>query len=365
MKFSPFFASTALGSFPNLEVNGLAAKIFSTLDIPLWPQLPNRDFRESMYLQFCSPLPSIKIDKSIEKAYFDTNVDLSKHLEFFYDRYLAQDLEYFKLPKEFAQGFYDFQKNYKDCIKDDTENKDGGNGNKVRRWVKGQVTGPISFGLTVSDQDQKASIYNNSLLDCIVKNISMNARWQIKELQKLCSSVMIFVDEPYMAAFGSAYVNISRDQVIRMLNEIFEAIHLDGAIAGVHCCANTDWSVLLETNVDILSIDANGYMDNLFLFIKEVISFLGRGGIIAWGIVPNDINIHEFSIKEIAYKLMKGLEGLQQKSNSKGIEFSINNIARQSLVTPVCGLGNTPIQVSDAVLEMLPLVSTGLREQFM
>jgi hypothetical protein len=247
----------------------------------------------------------------------------------------------------------------------DAEINNGGNGSKDIRWVKGQVTGPVSFGLTIPDQDNKASLYNDLLLDCVIKNISMTSRWQIRELQKFCSSVMIFVDEPYMASYGSAYVNINRDQVIRMLNEIFEAIHQEGAIAGVHCCGNTDWSVLLETSADILSIDANGYMDNLFLFYEGLLSFLGRGGLVAWGIVPNDNSIYEVSNKDIVCKLINGLEGLRHKISSKGVEISIQEIARQSLITPVCGLGNSTVEVSDHALRMIPLVTGELRNRML
>ena len=362
-KFSPKFLSTALGSFPNEELNDLPRKIIKSLDIPVWPQLPKRDFRENMYIQFSSPLPSIKIDKLSEKTYFDTNVDLSPHLELFYERYLSEDFDYFKLPEDFAKGFYELQSGYKNFSTVENEILDGGKSKKDRRWIKGQVTGPISFGLTISDQDLKASLYNDLLLDCIIKNISMNARWQVKELMKICPSIMIFIDEPYMAAFGSAYVNISREQVVRMLNEVIDAIHLEGAIVGIHCCANTDWSVLLETNVDILSIDANGYMQNLFLFYKGFMSFLNKGGIIAWGIVPNDSDIYKATSQEIADKFLCSLNDFQINVISKGVEISIHDIANQSIVTPVCGLGSTTEEISEKVLEMLPRVTEDLRSQ--
>ena len=62
------------------------------------------------------------------------------------------------------------------------------------QWIKGQVTGPISFGLTVTDQELCASLYDEMLADVIVKNMAMNARWQVKQLKKVCPNVIIFVD---------------------------------------------------------------------------------------------------------------------------------------------------------------------------
>ena len=115
----------------------------------------------------------------------------------------------------------------------------------------------------------------------------MNARWQIRLLRAARPHVIIFVDEPYMASFGSAYISLSREQVVSMLDEVFAAIKSEGAISGVHCCGNTDWSVLMDTQVDILNIDADGFLENLALYPDELKAFLERGGAIAWGIVPN------------------------------------------------------------------------------
>ena len=94
-----------------------------------------------------------------------------------------------------------------------------------------------------------------------MKQSAFNARWQIRQLKQTRANVILFVDEPYLSSFGSAFISLSREQVISLLNEVFDAIHAEGALAGVHCCGNTDWSVLLETSVDILNLDAYGYLE--------------------------------------------------------------------------------------------------------
>lgn len=362
MSFTPNFCTTATGSFPHKASSDLVSKIIDILDIPVWPQLPNRNFRENMYIQFCSTLPSIKIDEVNKKAYFETNCDLTPHLESFYEHYLSDDYDYFKLPDKFAEGFYNFSKTWKENKSIDHVSQQPKYKDQENIWIKGQVTGPISIGLTLTDQDLKASMYNELLIDCIIKNASMIARWQIMELRKLSSTVIIFVDEPYMAAFGSAYVSINREQVIQVLNEVFDAIHLEGAIAGVHCCANTDWSVLLDTNVDILNLDAHGYLHNLFLYRDAVKLFLDRGGVIAWGLLPNNDEIFEISSEEIASKFITGIKEFQQIANSKGVEIDVKCILKQSIITPACGLGNTTVEISEEVLKKLPLTAGEIRE---
>jgi len=276
MPFTPKFLTTHLGSIPHTESIEICDRLIQMLDIPAWPQMSRRTFRENMYVQFSASLPAIVTDETKQKVYFDTLGDITSALETFYERYLANDVTAFALKPGYASGFYNMLEAMRRIPGD---------------WAKGQVTGPISFGLTVTDQDLRASLYNEQIADVIVKNAAMIARWQVRQLRAVRSNIIIFVDEPYMASYGSAFISLTRGQVIDMLNEVFDAIHAEGALAGVHCCANTDWSVLLGTKVDILNLDAYGYIENLALYPGELRAFLDRGGVLAWGIVPNNKEI--------------------------------------------------------------------------
>src|SRR5512135_3351056 len=255
------FLTTHVGSMPHPELDGLSKSLSSLLDVPAWPQLPRRSFRESMYVQYSPSLPAICEDAAREKLYFETDGDLSEALEAFYTPIVADDVDAFALRPEYAQGFYSML----DALS-----------HSAGTWAKGQITGPISFGLTVTDQDLRSSLYIEPLVDVIIKNMAMNARWQISQLKVVRQKVILFVDEPYMAGFGSAFINLTREQAVSYLDEVFDAIHSEGGIAGVHCCANTDWSVLLATKVDILNLDAFGFIENLALYPGEVRSFLDR-----------------------------------------------------------------------------------------
>jgi hypothetical protein len=215
------------------------------------------------------------------------------------------------------------------------------------------VTGPISFGLTVTDQNLRASLYDEMLADVIVKNMAMNARWQVRQLQSIRPNVIIFVDEPYLASFGSAYISLSREQVITILDEVYAGIHAENALAGVHCCANTDWSVLLSTQVDILNLDAFGYLENLSLYPTDLRAFLDRGGVVAWGIVPTGPEIFDVNPQGLAKQLHSGLELISQKSRMRGVSITADELATHSLVSPSCGLGSTTIETTECVLETL------------
>lgn len=338
MNFKPNYSTTLIGSVPYRDIYETCDLIIKAVDLPVWPQMVKLNFRENMYTQYSAGLPSIIIDEEKEKITFDTRRDITSSLETFYSHYLEDDLDFFSLQPHQAAGFYEMIKRLEDS---------------PGRWVKGQVTGPISMGLTVTDQDLRSSLYYDDLADVLVKNAAMNARWQIRRLKTVRPDVIIFVDEPYMASFGSAYISLSREQVVALLDEVFESIHAEGAFAGVHCCANTDWSVLLSTQVDILNLDAYGFLDNLALYPAELKNFLDRGGIVAWGIVPNTQDIFSVSAEELKRRLVEGINLICEKASSRGVSITPDIFDSQSLITPACGLGPTTPEVADKVLQTL------------
>ena len=160
-----------------------------------------------------------------------------------------------------------------------------------------------------------------------------------------------------MSAFGSVSVMLSRERVVNLLNEVFSGI--DG-LKGVHCCGNTDWSVILGSEVDIISFDAYNYAQSLSLYPKEVKKFLDRGGSVAWGIVPNE---EEAIGKESAASLKDRLEEAMAPFTRKGVPF--RQLLAQGLITPSCGLASLATdEAAVRVLELLAELSDRLRTQY-
>ena len=347
MSFSPNFLTTLIGSVPYLDTAATCQRIAKEIDIPIWPQMVKLGFRENMYTQYGAKLPSVVIDDEKEKITFDTTEDITPALETFYLPFLEENVDYFGLPRGHADGFYTML----DVMK--TVEAKHASPLPENTWIKGQVTGPISMGLTITDQDLRASLYNEMLADALIKNAAMNARWQVRQLKSVRPNVIIFVDEPYMASFGSAFISLSREQVVAMLDEVFEAIHAESALTGVHCCANTDWSVLLETQVNILNLDAYGYLENLALYPAELRRFLDRGGIVAWGIIPNNPEIDSVSPQGLADKLREGIALICEKAASRGVKIAPQEFETRSLITPACGLGPTTPEIADKVISTL------------
>ena len=85
------------------------------------------------------------------------------------------------------------------CVKKNIDFIDELERRKVRfEYLKGHVTGPLTFSLSIPDQNKKPIYYDADMLDVIVKAISQKAVWQIKELQKYADKVIIFIDNVKM-----------------------------------------------------------------------------------------------------------------------------------------------------------------------
>jgi methionine synthase II (cobalamin-independent) len=338
--FHPNLAPMAVGSLPYADPVEATNKILQYLpEIPAWPQLPNRTFLENMYAQYSEGFPGVIIHD--ERIYVDRERDLDPELEQLYTDYLSNDLEAGALSADYAAGLAHFL-----TLEFDSA-----------RAVKGQVTGPISWGLTVTDQALRPVLYDEVLADAVAKHLRLKAAWQERELRKRAPHTIMFVDEPYMASFGSAYIAIEREQVIALLEEVFSGIQ---GIKGVHCCGNTDWSILLSTSVDILNLDAYGYAETLSLYPEAVRAFLDRGGIIAWGIVPVHDEAHLMG--ETAANLTDRLQEAIKLVASKGVP--LDALLASALITPTCGMRTLSEKAAEHALGLLAQVSQQMRAKY-
>ena len=343
MEFQSPFVTTGIGSFPHQNEKEVFRLIFQSFpEIPFWPQLPKRSFLEGMVLQYSEGFPSLKWNEKEQRVWIETSHGFEKEIEKFYQRFEEGDLEPFQITEGYARGLR---------ILKDLSSKDH---RKKIKYIKGQITGPITFGLALAEQDQKPIFYDPSLRDILVKHLSLKARWLEKKYQDIFPGIptMIFFDEPSLSSFGSAFSGLNREDVIRSLNECFDAVK---GLKGIHCCGNTDWSVLLSTHLDILSFDAYDYLETLSLYPKDLKAFLERGGILAWGIVPTS----EAIIKEDAQSLVKRFKEWVKTLSKKGTD---QTLLQRAIITPSCGMASLSVPLAEKVCQLTSQVSKRLRE---
>jgi len=329
---------TMIGSLPHTDPVKACALVNRFLkELPAWPQLPKRIFREDMNAQYSEGFPGVVLRGGSVKI--DRSGGFHQALENLYTAFLSNDIKQYPTGKDYAAGLNNIL-------------ADSG---KLAA-VKGQVVGPLTWGLSVTDETGKAIIYDDILGDAVPKFLKLKAIWQESQLSRISPKTVMFIDEPYMTAFGSATFTLSRDRVIAMMNEVFQGLR---GIKGIHCCANTDWSVLLATNTDIISFDAYNFASSLILYPAEVKDFYQRGGVIAWGIVPN--TVHDIERESVA-SLRDRLESAMSPFTHRGVRFK--QLIEQGLVTPSCGLAGLSEELAEQVLALLAELSANIRVKY-
>lgn len=339
MPFQPKCTATAIGSFPHEDPATACDLILKNIpEIPIWPQLPNTNFKEQMEIQFSEGLPGVVLDEEKQRMYFDTSRETTTDFEKFYENYLAENLDYFEISPEFSRGIYEMERQLREREPSSLNLK----------YFKSHVTGPITIGLGRVDENKRAIYYNEMFRDAIVKGTEMKARWLLRKFKFLGCDQICFIDEPILSAFGSStYVSIQRPDVVKYLNDVVQAIHKENALAGIHCCGNTEWTILVDAGVDIISFDAYEFGETIGYYPEKIKTFLENGGVLAWGIVPTSEKIHE----ETAESLVKKLEASVDNLASKGIDKAL--IWEKCLLTPSCGTGSRSLEITENVFHNL------------
>ncbi|MBI4972206.1 MAG: hypothetical protein HZC16_00115 [Candidatus Omnitrophica bacterium] len=174
--------ATGIGSLPYRDADEALDLIFKYCpQIPFWPQLPKRDLREGMLAQFSENLPCLKFTD--DGLLFDPK-NRDTELEKFYDRLLAEDLDYFKITPDYASGLYRF---YQSLNKQDLTEV---------QFIKAQITGPFTFSASIQDEKAVALLYDNIFMQAISKGLVMKVLWQIKLFQRIGRRTIVFIDEP-------------------------------------------------------------------------------------------------------------------------------------------------------------------------
>jgi len=344
MLFHPQCMATAIGSLPHKDPSIACDIILSSIpQIPIWPQLPKTDIREAMEIQYSEGLPCVVLDKEKQRMYFNTSGEITSELEKFYENYLADNLDYFQISPLFSRGIYEMEKKLKE-------------GHLAPPYFKNQVTGPVTTSLGRVDENKRAIYYNEIFRDIITKGTEMKARWLVRKFGFLGCSQICFIDEPILSAFGSStFVSVQRPDIVQYLKAVVNAIHKEDGLAGIHCCGNTEWTILIDAGVDIISFDAYDFGETIGYYPEEIKAFLEKGGILAWGIVPTSEKIKDESPESLVKKLEGVIENLSQKRINK------NLIQEGCLLTPSCGTGSLTIELSERVFDQLSKVSILLR----
>ena len=330
--------TTAMAVMPHTD----AVRALDTalrLDIPFWPQLPRLSYTEDMYVQASEHFPGILLDMekqtlafSIEKFVFELEAVMS-HFE---------EPEYFDISEGYSAVYHRF-------LEMDFTG---------RPAIRGQLEGPVSFGLNVLDQDKRPILFNDTVRPFMFEIMAKRINVQLSRLTALNPNAFMFVDEPGLQFLFSA---MSGYDAMRARPDMDLFLSMVDRPCGIHLCGNPDWDFLLNLDMDILSLDVFTNGEIFPNYVGGIRKFLNRGGTLVWGIVPT--NFEPFTESRVDLLQLR-LEAMWEKLTSKGIDRDL--LLSRSLLSPAtCCLVNPDGEKTvEKAFAMLRELSSRMREKY-
>jgi len=351
MIFEARCGTTAMGIMPHSDIEQ-ALELALGLDIPFWPQLPNVSLYEDMYVQTSEHFPGITIDFERGRLVFST-ARFQEELEDYFTK--MEDPETYALTTEYSRVFKKF-------LSRDLQ------GYKA---IRGQITGPVSFGFKVLDETFKPIIYNEEAKTILFDFIQKKVNVQYQELKAKNQNAFVWVDEP---GLGYVFSGLSGYNDQQAKEDYYNFIQgLEGP-KGLHLCADVNLPYLLELGIEILSFDAFqiGFMPKEYT--QSVAEFIKKGGIISWGIVPTESSVLSTQTPE---KLASTLSNYWEViSDNTGL--ALRQIAEQALIAPArcclrdiatettgkCQIPNVEEKIVEKAFSFLQEISQIMKEKY-
>jgi hypothetical protein len=305
--------TTAMAVMPHRDVDR-ALEAALALDIPFWPQLPLLNYYEDMYVQAAEHFPGIILDLENRKLHFSAEkfaLEAEEALAHF------DEPEYFDISKTYSVVYHRFL----------------GMDLSDRAAIRGQLEGPVSFGLNVLDQDKRPIIFDDAVRPFMLEFMARRVNVQLNRLKGLNPNAFMFIDEPglqFVFSGISGYGNIAARQDMETFFSLVDRPR------GVHLCGNPDWDFLLGMDLEVLSLDVYTNGEVFSSYAGSIRRFLDRGGALVWGVVPTNFEPFE---REGIDSLEKRLEDIWSTLGRSGIDREY--LLSRSMISPAtCCLVN-------------------------
>jgi hypothetical protein len=329
------------GGLPHTDVMEAWDALLSRFpEIPCWPRLPRKSYLENMYTQYSERFPGVSLDDGA--IYVDRRKDIDRGIEVLYLAYLEDDLAYGRISGAYAAGL------------DALRRGDVALPHKPVA-IRGEITGPVSWGLTIVDENRRPILYDRVMEDAVAKHLRLKAAWQEEALRRFSPNTIMIVNEPYMASFGSSSVALSKEHTIELFEDVFAGLQ---GLKGIYCSGTTDWSVLANTSADLLCFDAYDYVQSLTDYAEELGAFVARGGILVWGIVPAGAPARSETVESLVARLEDAMDLLAEAGVPR------EQLEAQGMVSPSTSLGALRVPLAEHVLDLTEAVSAAMRARY-
>ncbi len=227
-----------------------------------------------------------------------------------------------------------------------------------RPAIRGQLEGPISFGLNVLDQNRRPILFDDTIRAFMFEFMAKRINVQLGRLKLLNPNAFMFVDEPGLQFLFSALSGYDSAKARMDMEYFFSLIRRP---CGVHLCGNPDWDFLLGLDMDVLSLDVYLNGEVFSSYVDSIKRFLDRGGSIVWGTVPTNFEPFE---KETIDALEHRLASLWDSLGKKGIDRKF--LLSRSLISPAtcCLVNPDGVTTVEKAFQVVRDLSARLRARY-
>ncbi len=341
LPFQPACLPLALGALPHrsaAQALDIARRYAGTL--LAWPQLPQRSFREQCLVQSMIGFPGLVVDAAALRVYVDRN-EAERRIDSLWLAYLEHTITYAALSADDAAGLAEMARI---------------GGWRDLRAVKGQILGPISAALQLTDEREQPLIYDDMLFDAIAQLLRLRVAWQELRLSEIAPVTIICIDEPLLEAVDSPFFPHDWNRI---------AGQIDDVLAGINGCralytrGDVDLNRLMHTSVELLIAESAAYRRLCESGCENLIAFLERGGMVGIGIVPSDPEQLKMASVD---SLFAAFASLLDDLTSQGV--ARDHVLQQTILSPAQSLGYLDNASAERALQLLAGVSQRIREEY-
>jgi hypothetical protein len=304
-------AATGIGSLPHDDPAVAVAFVLDALDqLPAAPQLSRRHAAEGMLAQAVDGLPGVALRESGELVVDAERLDPDAPLDLGFGGEAWRTLRVFL-----------------DAV-------------ATRRGpIKLQLTGPVTLGLALREAGAPADV----AFTVAGRAVNARARALVEAADAAApnAGLVVVLDEPGLVAWGTERLPLKGDDVVDLLSSGLASLG-HGVLTGVHCCADIDWKLVSDAGPDLVSLPATPGATDAALTLA---SFLDRGGLVAWGVVPTDRPIGQGV--DPLWRRLAELWGELTRLGCDPIR-----LRQQAILTPACGLANHTVHQAGRILDL-------------
>jgi hypothetical protein len=296
--------TTAIGSLPFRNATVAAEfALQATPMLPAIPTLPKRSPAEGMISQAVLGISGISLGQYGSIAIDTRAVDVHEHV--------STDLG-----SDAFAGFREFLR-----VAQQEFSKPS-----APKMVKWQFVGPISLGVALV----RAGLDPQTAFSIAVRAVREHTSAMLDAVALALPGVqqVVLLDEPSFGMLSTDDSPIRLDHGVDMLSAALALVE-QRAVAGVHCCGDPDWGLILDAGPSLVSFpvsaDLSGHQARLANFVES-------GGVIAWGAVRTD-GPQPLGPERAWRSLTARLCELVDAGADAG------RLLDQCIVTPACGFG--------------------------